>query len=114
MASLSEMATAKDNTEEFKGYNHNLRNEVGEWYDQKNMATDYYPTASPRDKRAKQMTMPRLVVIGTGAGAQGYDVTGCVGSAYSDGKVMALQNVFKFKTDEHVHCWLSVDKHVLP
>ena len=111
---LTEMATAKDNTEEFKGYNHNLRNEVGEWYDQKNMATDYYPTASPRDKRAKQMTMPRLVVIDTGAGAQSYDVTGCVGLAYSDGKVVALQNVFKFKTDEHVHCWLSVDKHLLP
>ena len=35
----------------FKGYNHNLRIGEGEFFDMKNMTSDYYPVLSPRKKR---------------------------------------------------------------
>jgi hypothetical protein len=35
----------------FKGYNHNLRIGDGEFFDMKNMTSDYYPVASPRKER---------------------------------------------------------------
>ena len=35
----------------FKGYNHNLRIGQGEFFDMKNMTSDYYPLISPRGKR---------------------------------------------------------------
>ena len=35
----------------FKGYNHNLRIGEGEFFDMKNMTSDYYPVLSPRNKR---------------------------------------------------------------
>jgi hypothetical protein len=35
----------------FKGYNHNLRISDGEFFDMKNMTSDYYPVLSPRKKR---------------------------------------------------------------
>ena len=35
----------------FKGYNHNLRIGDGEFFDMKNMTSDYYPVLSPRGKR---------------------------------------------------------------
>ena len=37
----------------FKGYNHNLRINDGEFFDMKNMTSDYYPVLSPRRKRGK-------------------------------------------------------------
>ena len=37
--------------EYFKGYNHNLRIGYGEFFDMKNMTSDYYPVLSPRGKR---------------------------------------------------------------
>ena len=45
----------KDNSRQmvdaFKGYNHNLRISDGEFFDMKNMTSDYYPVLSPRGKR---------------------------------------------------------------
>lgn len=35
----------------FKGYNHNLRISDGEFFDMKNMTSDYYPVLSPRGNR---------------------------------------------------------------
>ena len=35
----------------FRGYNHNLRIGDGEFFDMKNMTSDYYPVLSPRKKR---------------------------------------------------------------
>ena len=35
----------------FKGYNHNLRIKDGEFFDMKNITSDYYPVLSPRGKR---------------------------------------------------------------
>ena len=46
---------AKENSRQmvdiFKGYNHNLRIGDGEFFDMKNMTSDYYPVLSPRGKR---------------------------------------------------------------
>ena len=46
---------AKENSRQmvdtFKGYNHNLRIGNGEFFDMKNMTSDYYPVLSPRGKR---------------------------------------------------------------
>lgn len=38
-------------TDVFMGYNHNLRIGDGEFYDMKNMTSDYYPVLAPRKKR---------------------------------------------------------------
>lgn len=40
----------------FKGYNHNLRIGDGEFFDMKNMTSDYYPVLSPRGKRGVYAT----------------------------------------------------------
>ena len=40
----------------FKGYNHNLRINEGEFFDMKNMTSDYYPVLSPRGKRGVYAT----------------------------------------------------------
>ena len=40
----------------FKGYNHNLRIGDSEFYDMKNMTSDYYPVLSPRGKRGVYAT----------------------------------------------------------
>ena len=37
--------------DDFKGYNHNLRIGAGEFFDMKNMTSDYYPVLSPRGQR---------------------------------------------------------------
>lgn len=41
----------RDMVDTFKGYNHNLRIGQGEFFDMKNMTSDYYPLCSPRGKR---------------------------------------------------------------
>lgn len=56
---LTELPVVKDSNETFTGYNHALRISAGEWYDQKNMTTDYYPVAAPRDKRGVQYKTQR-------------------------------------------------------
>ena len=43
--------TSKQIVEYFRGYNHNLRIADGEFFDMKNMTSDYYPVLSPRGKR---------------------------------------------------------------
>ncbi len=40
----------------FKGYNHNLRIGSGEFFDMKNMTSDYYPVLSPRKARGVYAT----------------------------------------------------------
>ena len=74
---LTELATAKDVTEEFKGYNHNLRQGVGEWYDMKNMTTDDYPVASVRKKRSTQYEMDPYQLVGE-------VLQGCYGVTYGE------------------------------
>lgn len=48
---LRELETHRKTVDVFKGYNHNLRINDGEFYDMKNMTSDYYPVLSPRKKR---------------------------------------------------------------
>ena len=43
--------TSRQMVDTFKGYNHNLRISDGEFFDMKNMTSDYYPVLSPRGKR---------------------------------------------------------------
>lgn len=45
--------TSRQIVENFKGYNHNLRISDGEFFDMKNMTSDYYPILSPRGKRGQ-------------------------------------------------------------
>ena len=48
---LREIASSRQMVDTFKGYNHNLRIGEGEFFDMKNMTSDYYPVLSPRKKR---------------------------------------------------------------
>ena len=43
-------------SEAFLGYNHNLRIGEGEFYDMKNLTSDFYPVLSPRAKRGLYVT----------------------------------------------------------
>ena len=48
---LRAMEASRQTVDIFKGYNHNLRIGEGEFFDMKNMTSDYYPVLSPRGKR---------------------------------------------------------------
>lgn len=48
---LTEPVTSKSITNVFAGYNHNLRIGEGEFYDMKNLTSDFYPVLSPRGQR---------------------------------------------------------------
>ena len=44
-------SSSRNMVDVFKGYNHNLRIGKGEFFDMKNMTSDYYPILAPRGKR---------------------------------------------------------------
>ena len=48
---LNEVASSRNMIDTFLGYNHQLRNASGEFYDMQNLTTDNYPILSPRKKR---------------------------------------------------------------
>lgn len=48
---LKELPTSREIVDVFRGYNHNLRISNGEFFNMKNMTSDYYPVLSPRGKR---------------------------------------------------------------
>lgn len=48
---LRELETSREMIDAFKGYNHNLRIGSGEFYDMKNLSSQYYPVLSPRSHR---------------------------------------------------------------
>ena len=48
---LKELKTSRQMVDTFRGYNHNLRISDGEFFDMKNMTSDFYPVLSPRGKR---------------------------------------------------------------
>ena len=48
---LKVLESSRQMVDVFKGYNHNLRIGDGEFFDMKNMTSDYYPVLSPRGKR---------------------------------------------------------------
>ena len=48
---LMEISTERQMTDVFRGYNHNMRINDGEFYDMQNLTSTYYPVLSPRGKR---------------------------------------------------------------
>lgn len=79
---LASISAGRSTTDAFGGYNHNLRIGDGEWFDMKNMTSDFYPVMSPRGKR------------GTWRGAEDY-IQGVVvnnGLCYVDGDLFYLPN----------------------
>lgn len=57
---LTETSQSRLTTDIFRGFNHNLRIEDGEWYDESNLTSSHYPLFSQREKRGivKQLTAP--------------------------------------------------------
>ncbi len=53
---LTELKTSRQIVDTFRGYNHNLRISGSEFFDMKNMTSDYYPILSPRGKRGVHVT----------------------------------------------------------
>lgn len=53
---LKVLETSRQMVDTFRGYNHNLRISTGEFFDMKNMTSDYYPVLSPRGKRGVYAT----------------------------------------------------------
>ncbi|MBR1762064.1 MAG: hypothetical protein IJ731_01695 [Eubacterium sp.] len=51
---LNQLSRTKEITRLFGGLNRNIDSDEGEWFNQKNMTTDYFPAASPRGKRSVQ------------------------------------------------------------
>lgn len=48
---LNEIPNTREQIDVFKGYNHNLRIQEGEFFDMKNLSSDHYPVLSPRKQR---------------------------------------------------------------
>lgn len=48
---MNEIPTFREMIDVFKGYNHNLRIGNGEFYDMKNLTSDFYPLLAPRRQR---------------------------------------------------------------
>ena len=48
---LNVLSSSRQVVDSFLGYNHNLRIGSGEFFDMKNMTSDYYPILAPRGKR---------------------------------------------------------------
>ena len=78
---VNEIATSREMTEVFRGYNHNLRIGDGEFYDMKNLSSNNYPILSQRPKRGTWVT---------GVNAQG--LIGKDGIAYVDGSDFVFSN----------------------
>lgn len=57
---LNEAQKSRDYNMEFKGYNHNLYVQNGQFYDMQNLTSKYYPVLAPRSRRGKirQLTKP--------------------------------------------------------
>ena len=57
---LTEIAQSRITSDVFRGFNHNLRIDDGEWYDEKNLSSSHYPLFSQREKRGyiKQLDKP--------------------------------------------------------
>lgn len=50
---LYDLEVNRETMQEFKGYNHNLRIGEGEFYNEQNLTSKYYPVLSPRARRGK-------------------------------------------------------------
>ncbi len=55
---LYSRSASREMTQEFRGYNHNLRIGSGEMYDELNLSSDRYPVLAPRKPRGLHITAP--------------------------------------------------------
>lgn len=51
LTTLPEINTSRDMVDVFRGYNHNLRINDGEFYDMRNLTSSHYPILAPRSQR---------------------------------------------------------------
>lgn len=51
LPALPQKSVSREMVDTFRGYNHNLRIADGEFFDMKNLTSDYYPVLSPRGRR---------------------------------------------------------------
>lgn len=51
LPALPQKSVSREMVDTFRGYNHNLRISDGEFFDMKNLTSDYYPVLSPRGRR---------------------------------------------------------------
>ena len=51
LPALPQKSVSREMADTFRGYNHNLRIADGEFFDMKNLTSDYYPVLSPRGRR---------------------------------------------------------------
>ena len=56
LATVPESRVYTQVTDEFRGYNHNLKINDGEFFDMKNFTSDYYPLLANREKRSVAFT----------------------------------------------------------
>lgn len=92
---FNELAQSKEMLEEFGGYNHNLRINNGEWYDQKNMCTDYYPMASTRNQRAISILNGEDITFTYGSDTYTIISKALDGCVVTDGNILTLHKVKK-------------------
>lgn len=61
---LKETQTTRQVIDSFKGYNHNMKIEDGEFYDMENLTSSFYPLLSNREKRGEMavLTAPRGMI----------------------------------------------------
>lgn len=57
---LTVQQSSRDMVDVFRGYNHNLRIGEGEFYDMKNMTSDFYPVMAPTSPRGLYVSSPGL------------------------------------------------------
>lgn len=72
---LTAITQSRSVLQEFKGYNHNLRINEGEWFDMMNMSCDTYPVMTERKKRGKVRTFKNFNGIFTKNGVVYVDGT---------------------------------------
>ena len=119
---LTQQPTYKNITEEFGGYNNNLRITEGEWISQENMTGDFYPAASSRGKRSVQQISESAVI--PAENSQIADKSAAIrGLCYFNNKLFSLQPIssgtnstghWLFEANEPICCDentpLSLDK----
>lgn len=86
-------------TEEFRGINRNIRISDGEWFNQKNMTSDFYPATSTRNKRSIQQINQSSELIAensqtVSAGAESS------GLCSFDNKIFSLRKIRHENNDE--------------
>ena len=57
---LNEVTRYREMTNAFGGYNHQLSCKDGQFFDEQNMTSQYYPLMSPRDRRGMVRKMSDL------------------------------------------------------